>query len=59
VHVTVVNGAATITLDAIAQSSGTKGESILVHNPSSGRTFRALIEERGRVKVVPSTESAL
>ena len=59
VHVTVVNGAATITLDAIAQSSGTKGESILVHNPSSGRTFRALIEERGRVKVVPPTESAL
>jgi flagella basal body P-ring formation protein FlgA len=59
VHVTVVNGAATITLEAVAQSSGTKGESILVHNPSSGRTFRALIEERGRVKVVPSTESAL
>jgi flagella basal body P-ring formation protein FlgA len=59
VHVTVINGAATITLDAVAQSSGTKGESILVHNPSSGRTFHALIEERGRVKVVPPTESAL
>jgi flagella basal body P-ring formation protein FlgA len=59
VHVKVVNGAATITLDAVAESSGTKGQSILVHNPGSGRTFRAVIEERGRVIVVPPAESAL
>jgi flagella basal body P-ring formation protein FlgA len=58
VHVKVVDGAATITLDAVAQSSGTKGESIIVHNPLSGRNFRALIEDRGRVLVVPSGESA-
>jgi len=57
VHVKVVGGAATITLDAVAQSSGIKGESILVHNPSSGRNFRALIEDRGRVIVVTAPES--
>jgi len=59
VHVKVVDGAATITLDGVAQSSGTKGETILVHNPSSGRNFRALIEDRGRVIVVPSPDAAL
>lgn len=57
VHVKVVDGAATITLDAVAQSSGIKGENIIVHNPSSGRNFRALVEARGRVIVVASPES--
>jgi flagella basal body P-ring formation protein FlgA len=57
VHVKVVDGAATVTLDAVAQSSGTKGESIIVHNPSSGKNFRALIEERGQATVVASRES--
>ena len=57
VHVKVVDGAATVTLDAVAQSSGTKGESIIVHNPTSGKNFRALIEERGQVTVVASRES--
>jgi flagella basal body P-ring formation protein FlgA len=59
VHVKVVEGAATVTLDGVAQSSGAKGESILVHNPSSGRDFRALIEGRGRAIVVSSPESTL
>jgi flagella basal body P-ring formation protein FlgA len=54
VHVRVVDGAATITLDAVAQSSGTKGETIPVHNTSSGKTFRAVIEERDRVVVPPA-----
>jgi flagella basal body P-ring formation protein FlgA len=54
VHVKVVEGMTTITLDAVAQSSGTKGESILVHNPSSGKSFRALVEDRGQVLVIPS-----
>lgn len=57
VHVKVVDGAATITLAAVAQSSGTKGESILVHNPSSGKSFRAVIEARGQVIVVPTPGS--
>jgi flagella basal body P-ring formation protein FlgA len=59
IHVKVVDGPATITLDAVAQSSGNKGETILVHNPSSGKSFRAVIEERGQVVVVPTPESKL
>jgi flagella basal body P-ring formation protein FlgA len=59
VHVRVVNGATTISLDAVAQSSGSKGESIVVHNPSSGKNFRALVTDRGRVIVIPSAESRL
>jgi flagellar basal body P-ring formation protein FlgA len=53
VQVKVVEGATTITLEAVAQSSGTKGESILVHNPSSGKNFRAVVENRDSVIVVP------
>jgi flagella basal body P-ring formation protein FlgA len=54
VHVTVVVGSATLLLDAIAQSSGKKGESILVHNPVTGKTFRAEVEEKGKAAVRPS-----
>jgi flagella basal body P-ring formation protein FlgA len=53
VHVRVVAGAATILLDSVAQSSGSKGESILLHNPSSGKNFRAVIEDRSQVVVIP------
>jgi len=59
VHVKVVNGAAIITLDGVAQSSGTKGESVLIHNSASGSNFRALIEGRDRVIVISSPESKL
>ena len=59
IHVKVVDGAATITLDAVAQSSGNKGETILVHNTSSGKSFRAVIEERGRVVAIPTPGSTL
>jgi flagella basal body P-ring formation protein FlgA len=55
VHVRVVNGAATIILDAVAQSSGTRGESIVLHNPFSGKSFRAVIEDRSRAIVTPVT----
>jgi len=51
VHVQAIDGGASIRFDAIAQSSGQKGEMILVHNLSSGRNFRALIEDRGQVVV--------
>ncbi len=57
VHVHVIDGGATITLDALAQSSGNKGETIVVHNPSSGKNFRALIEGPRQV-VVNSTRGA-
>ena len=48
VRVSVIDGSATLSLDMIAQSSGKKGESILVHNPSTGKNFRAVVEEKGR-----------
>ena len=54
VHVKVVDGATTINLDAVAQSSGSKGESILIHNPVSGKSFRAVVEDRKQVIVVPT-----
>ncbi len=54
VRVRVVDGSATLSLDAVAQSSGKKGESILVRNPSTGKNFRAIIDEKGRVTVRPS-----
>jgi flagellar basal body P-ring formation protein FlgA len=43
VHVQAIDGGASIRFNATAQSSGQKGQIILVHNPYSGRDFRALI----------------
>jgi len=54
VHVRVIDGLATLSFEGIAESAGKKGESILVHNPASGRNFRAVIEEKGKVVVRPS-----
>lgn len=51
VHVEAIDGGASIRFDAIAQSSGQKGDVILVHNPWSGKNFRALIEGREHVVV--------
>jgi flagella basal body P-ring formation protein FlgA len=48
VQVSVIDGSATLSLDTIAQSSGKKGESILVHNPSTGKSFRAVVQEKGK-----------
>jgi flagella basal body P-ring formation protein FlgA len=55
VHVRVIDGLATLSFEGIAESAGRKGESILVHNPASGRNFRAVIEAKGKVVVRPST----
>ena len=54
VQVRVTDGLATLSFEGIAESAGKKGESILVHNPASGRNFRAVIEEKGKVVVRPS-----
>jgi len=51
VRVKVVDGSATLLLEAVAQSSGKRGESILLHNPSTGKNFRAVVEEKGRATV--------
>jgi flagella basal body P-ring formation protein FlgA len=51
VRVKVIDGSATLSLDAVAESSGKKGASILVHNPSTGKNFRAVVEEKGKATV--------
>jgi flagella basal body P-ring formation protein FlgA len=59
IRVQAIDGAATITLDAIAQSSGNRGQTIMVHNPSSGKNFRALIEGQRQAIVRLTTGAAL
>jgi flagella basal body P-ring formation protein FlgA len=51
IQVRVIDGLATLSLDGIAQSSGNKGDTILVHNSASGRNFRAVVEEKGKAVV--------
>lgn len=54
VEVSALSGAAQITFEAHAQSGGRKGDSILVQNPSNGRSFRAKVVDKGKVEVRPS-----
>ncbi len=51
VQVKVLDGMACLFLDAVAQSSGKRGDKILLHNASSGRNFRAVIAQKGLVVV--------
>ena len=51
VHVLVVDGTAILSLDAVAQSSGKKGDGVLLHNPATGKNFRGLIEAKGKATV--------
>jgi flagella basal body P-ring formation protein FlgA len=50
----VVNGAgALIRTAGIAEESGNRGAMIVVRNATSGRKFRARVEDKGKVSVVP------
>jgi len=51
VHVKVVDGLTVLSFDAIAQGGGKTCEPIWVHNPASGKNFRAVIEQKGKVVV--------
>lgn len=51
VHVKVVDGLTVLSFDAIAQGGGKTGDPIWVHNPASGKNFRAVIEQKGKVVV--------
>jgi len=51
VHVEAASGDAKISFDAVAQSSGRAGESVLVRNPENGRYFQARVEAKGKVSV--------
>lgn len=50
VLVEAVSGRAQISFEARAQTAGSKGEQILVQNPANGRTFRATVMEKGKVR---------
>lgn len=51
VRVQVNDGLASLAFEAMAESSGRKGETILVRNSSSGRNFKAVIQDKGVVSV--------
>jgi flagella basal body P-ring formation protein FlgA len=51
VHVEVRDGGALVSLEARAEASGSRGDTIPVTNPNSRRRFRARVEGRGRVSV--------
>lgn len=51
VAVRVLDNAAHISFEASAISSGRKGDIISLRNPLNGRTFRALIEDKGKAIV--------
>jgi flagella basal body P-ring formation protein FlgA len=51
VAVEVRVGRAILDFEAIADSSGRAGESIMVKNPENGRSFQAKIQDKGHVVV--------
>lgn len=51
VHVEVRDGGARLSLEARAEASGSRGDTIPVSNPASNRRFRARVEGKGRVSV--------
>jgi flagella basal body P-ring formation protein FlgA len=59
VTVHVNSGAAHIETQGIADDGGYVGNVIPVHNPKTGRVFRARIDERGVVTVVPGGKVGL
>ncbi len=48
VHVIATRGSARITFDATARTGGRKGDSIVLLNPESHRSFHAIVEGKGR-----------
>ena len=55
VRVEVVEGAARLEFEGIAEGSGSAGETIPVRNPDTNRRFRARVEGKGRVSVGGTT----
>jgi flagella basal body P-ring formation protein FlgA len=51
VKVKVNSGAAHLELEALAETSGSKGATVLVRNPTSGKDFRARVSAKGEVTV--------
>src|SRR4051794_13857222 len=59
VQVTVQTERTRIEAQAIAEESGALGASITVRNAKSGRKFRAKVQEKGKVLVVPEGPAGL
>jgi len=59
VTVLVENGAAHLETQGIADQAGRRGDIISVHNPRTGRPYRARIAGRGTVLVVPGGPAGL
>jgi len=51
IRVKVIDGLALLSFEAVAESSGRTGDTIVVRNPSTGKSFRAVVEEKGSVRV--------
>ena len=52
VEVRAISGEATLKTEALAENSGRSGDSILLRNTASGKTFRGRVDGRGSVIVV-------
>ena len=59
VEVTAAVGGAQLELDAIAETSGRRGDLISLKNPRSGKIFRARIESKGKAIVVTGANRML
>lgn len=59
VNAIVQTGAARLEVQAVAEADGRKGQIISVRNPRSGRSFHAVVEEKGTVLVVPGGQFGL
>jgi len=57
VEVTVLSGAAHLELEAIAETSGRRGDVISLRNPRSEKTFRARIDGKGRALLIVGANS--
>lgn len=55
VHVVVIEGPARITFDTVARSEGRKGDRILLLNPDSHRSFRAVVDGKARAHIGTGT----
>jgi hypothetical protein len=51
VAVVVTSGAALLRFQADAESSGRRGDNILVRNPDNGKLFQARVEGKGKVMI--------
>ena len=52
VRVTAVSGAAQLTLEAVAETSGQQGDLITLKNPRTGKSFRARVDGKGQALVI-------